>query len=247
MDSFLVVQYRHGETPMDRKFDERWTRTRCEPGTFSLLSRSAETKWNWTERVDVSHVYLSNSLMVRVASELTDKNVSEITLHDVLRGSDPGVTNVANEITRESMQQRVGGPLYVEALSVQLAVNLLRDYASCEFRDPSGRPRLSRSELARLEEFIDANLHDAISLEDMARLVGMGVWSFNQCLRRTLGKSGYAIVVEKRVERAKQLLRDGDLALKQIAACCGFCDQAHMTRTFRAKLGVTPGQFRNRV
>lgn len=247
MDTFMIVQYRRGETPMDRKFDGRWTRTHCRPGNFSLLSRSAESQWNWTERVEVSHLYFSNALMSRVAGEITGKHVAEVNLHDVVRGSDPIVTHVANEITREAMDQRIGGPLYVEALSVQLAVHLLREYASCVCKDPADSPRLSQSELARLEEFIDAHLHDSITLEDMAGVLGMGVWTLNRRLRQTLDRSGYALVVENRIERAKQLLRNGDLALKEIAACCGFSDQAHMTRMFRARLGVTPGQFRKSI
>ena len=247
MDSFMIVQYRRGETPMDRKFDGRWTRTRCRPGDFSLLSRSAESQWNWTARVEVSHLYLSNSLMSRVASDLQGKDVSEVHLHDVLRGSDPIVTHVANEITREAMEQSAGGPLYVQALAVQLAVHLLRKYASCVCEDPAGSAGLSQNELARLEEFIDAHLHDAITLEDMAGLLGMGVWTFNRHLRQTLDRSGYAFVIEKRIDRATQLLRRGNVALKEVAAACGFSDQAHMTRTFRAKLGVTPGQFRKDI
>jgi len=244
MDTFMIVQYRIGETPMDRKFDGRWTRTHCRPGNFSLLSRSAESQWHWTERVEVSHLYFSNALMSRVAGEITGKDVAEVNLHDVVRGSDPIVTHVANEITREAMDQRIGGPLYVEALSVQLAVHLLREYASCVCKDQADSTRLSRVEIARLEEFIDAHLHDGVTLEDLAGVLGMGVWTFNRRVRQTLDRSGYALVVEKRIERAKQLLRNGDLALKEIAACCGFSDQAHMTRMFRDRLGVTPGQFR---
>ena len=52
------------------------------------------------------------------------------------------------------------------------------------------------------------------------------------------------MVVERRIERARQLLRTGDLALKEIAATCGFSDQAHMTRAFRQSYGVTPRRFR---
>ena len=247
MDAFMIVHYRRGETPMDRKFDGRWTRTLCSPGNFSLLSRSAESQWNWTARVEVSHLYLSNALMSRVASDVEGRDVSEVHLHDVLRGSDPVVTHIADEITREAMEQAAGGPLYVEALAVQLAIHLLRRYASCVFKEPDDAPRLSPSELAQLEEFIDAHLDDAITLEDMAGLLGMGVWTFNRHLRHTLDRSGYAFVVEKRIKRAKQLLRSGDLALKEVAAACGFSDQAHMTRMFRAKLGVTPGQYRKAV
>ncbi|SMF59216.1 transcriptional regulator, AraC family [Tistlia consotensis] len=244
MNSFMLVQYRRGETPMDRKVDGRWTRTRCRPGLFSLLSRSAESHWNWTAGVEVSHLYLSGALMARVASDLQGKEVAGVDLHDVLQGSDPLVTHVADEVTREAMEPNVGGPLYVEALALQLAVHLLRGYASCVFKAPSGPAGLSRGEVARLEEFIDAHLGDAVALDDLARLLGMGVWTLNRHVRRTLGCSAYALVVERRMARAQRLLRGSDLALKEIAAACGFSDQAHMTRAFRAKLGVTPGQFR---
>ena len=247
MNSFMIVQYRRGETPMNRKFDGRWTRTHCGPGDFSLLSRSAESHWNWTERVEVSHLYLSDALMSRTASDLRGRDVSEVHLDDVLCKSDPVVTHIANEVTREAMAPGLGGPLYVEALAVQLAVQLLRGYASCVCTTPVGQGALSRREVARLEEFIDAHLDRPITLDDMARLLGMGVWTFNRRLKRTLGRSAYAFVIEKRLERAKQLLRNRDLALKEIAAYCGFSDQAHMTRMFRAKLGVAPGQFRKSI
>ena len=77
--------------------------------------------------------------------------------------------------------------------------------------------------------------------------MGLGVWTFNRRLRTATGRSGYALVVERRIQRAKQLLGDGDLALKQVAAACGFSDQAHMTRMFRARVGTTPGRFRKGV
>ncbi|MFA5967626.1 MAG: helix-turn-helix transcriptional regulator [Sphingomonas sp.] len=78
----------------------------------------------------------------------------------------------------------------------------------------------------------------------MASVLGMGVWTFNRHLNQTIGKSAYAFVLERRMARASALLRDRSLPMKEIAAACGFSDQAHMTRMFRAKLGVTPGQYR---
>lgn len=242
---FMVVHYRQGQTPMDRQFDGRWTRTTCEPGHFSLMSRSADSHWHWTEDLEVSHVYLTDALMCRVASEMQGKDVAEVRLHDVLRGADPIVGHIAGEITREAMQQGLGGPLYAEALSVQLAVHLLRGYANCHFKPPGDACRLPESALARLNDYIDAHLHQTITLEAMAQTLGMGVWTLNRHLRRTLNLSAYALVVERRVQRARTLLRMGDLSLKEVAAMAGFSDQAHMTRLFRAKLGMTPGQYRS--
>lgn len=247
MACFMIVHYRHGETPMDRQFDGRWTRTTCDPGHFSLLSRSADSHWHWTKDIEVSHVYLTDALMCRVASDMQGKAVAEVQLHDVLRGFDPIVGHIAGEVTREAMEQGVGGPLYAEALSVQLAVHLLRAYATCNFKAPGGACRLSDREIKRLEDYVDAHLHHTITLEDMAQALGMGVWTLNRHMRRTLNASAYAFIVERRIQRARYLLRMGDLSLKEIAAAAGFSDQAHMTRMFRAKLGMTPGRYRSQV
>jgi AraC family transcriptional regulator len=244
---FLVVQYRQGQTPMDRQFDGRWTRTTCDPDHFSLLSRSADSHWHWTQDVEVSHVYLSDELMCRVASDMLGQAVAEVRLHDVLRGFDPIVGHIAAEVTREAMHQGIGGPLYAEALSVQLAVHLLRAYATCQFKAPGHACRLSDKELKRLEDYVDGHLHDKITLEDLAQALDMGVWTLNRHLRRTLNASAYAFVVERRIERVKRLLRAGELSLKEIAAAAGFADQAHMTRMFRAKLGTTPGLYRSQT
>lgn len=247
MACFMIVHYRRGETPMDRQFDGRWTRTTCDPGHFSLLSRAVNSHWHWTKDVEVSHVYLTDELMCRVASDMQGKAVAEVQLDDVLRGSDPIVGHIAGEVTREAMQQGIGGPMYAEALSVQLAVHLLRTYAICKFKAPGDACRLSDREIHRLEDYVDAHLHHSITLEDMAQALGMGVWTLNRHLRRTLNVSAYAFVVERRIQRARHLLRVGDLSLKEIAAAVGFSDQAHMTRMFRAKLGMTPGQYRSQV
>lgn len=244
MDSFMVVRYRRGQTPMDRRFDGRWTRTRCAPGDFSLLTRSARSHWHWTEDVEVSHVYLSAELMSRVAIDMLDREVSEIRLHDLLRDRDPVVTQICDEITREAVQGNLGGPIYVDALGVQLAVHLLRHYASIAFSDPAGAGGLSPAQIRRLEAFIEQHLHEQIRLEDMAELVGLGVWTFNRRFKQAVGRSAYAFVIEQRMDRAQGLLRRGGLALKEVAARCGFSDQAHLTRMFRARLGVTPAQYR---
>jgi AraC family transcriptional regulator len=49
----------------------------------------------------------------------------------------------------------------------------------------------------------------------------------------------------KRVEQATLRLRAGGAPLADVAAECGFCDQSHMNRSFRAVLGRTPLQVRD--
>jgi AraC family transcriptional regulator len=142
MDSFMLVQYVSGTSPMDREFDGRWTRTECRPGHFSLLSRSMASHWNWTKGLTVSHVYLDNDLMRRIAQDMTGKVVNQVCLHDVLQGVDPAVSALLHEITDEAKAECASGSLYAEALSIQLAVHLLRKYSSCDHPAPGVRSGL---------------------------------------------------------------------------------------------------------
>jgi transcriptional regulator GlxA family with amidase domain len=52
-------------------------------------------------------------------------------------------------------------------------------------------------------------------------------------------------VRRRRVERGALLLRMSDTPLAEVAVACGFCDQSHMNRSFRAVLGRTPLDVRS--
>ena len=65
---FMIVRYQRGSTLMERRFEGRWTRTECQPGDVSLLTRSQASHWHWTQPIDVTHTYLNDGLVARVAA-----------------------------------------------------------------------------------------------------------------------------------------------------------------------------------
>jgi AraC family transcriptional regulator len=244
LNDFMVVAYRDGATRMQRRFEGGWTKTTCAPGDVSLLTRSQRSHWYWTDDIDVSHVYLSDKLVSGVANEMLDRSVAEVRLRDVLKTVDPVVTACVEGITREAQQRSPGSSLYVEALGTQLAVHLLRHYAAISFREPGERGCLSPCQCRRVAEFIDEHLQESLSLQTLAAQVQLGVWNFVRRFRESFGRAPHAYVVDRRVERARQLLEDGLLSVKEVAFACGFADQAHMTRMFQARLHTTPAALR---
>lgn len=244
LDHFMIVCYYTGQTPMDRCIDEGWKRTACAPGDISLLTMSQNSHWHWTEEIDVSHVYLSNALVSRVAMDVMERPIEEVRLHDLLRTQDSILTSIVGAITREVNNRGIGGSLYAEALGMQLAIHLLRHYASVTFKEREAPGRLSLLQKQRLLEFINDHLQDPIRLDEMADAVGLGVWTFSRKFSESFDCSPHTFVTGQRVERAKRMLCEGTLAIKEIAYLCGFSDQAHLTRVLRARLGTTPAQLR---
>ncbi len=96
---------------------------------------------------------------------------------------------------------------------------------------------------AALEE-VRQRMDQPWRVSEIASAAGLSVTQLERLCRRTLGLSPRALLQRLRVEHAARLLTTTDASAGQIAAACGFYDQASFTRQFRAVLGMTPGTFR---
>lgn len=244
LSDFMLVSYRDGVTPMQRRFEGAWKKDTLSPGATSLLTRAQQAHWTWDEPLVVTHLYLAPSLLAEIASEAMDCHVAEVQLADVLRTDDPVLTGMIEAITGEARQTAMGGALYVESLSRALGVHLLRRYASIKLPAPRAGARLSPAEMRRISDYIDDYLAEPLTLSEMAAQNGMTTDVFTRRFRASFGMPPYRYVTAQRVERAGQLLAKGRLAVKEVAALCGFADQAHLTRVYARETGVTPAAFR---
>lgn len=97
--------------------------------------------------------------------------------------------------------------------------------------------------VARTKDFLMAHMAEATDFQELARHVGLSAWHLIRVFRKATGLTPHAWLVDRRVHQARELLRAGE-SPSHIAAQCGFADQAHLTRLFKARLGVTPGQYK---
>jgi transcriptional regulator GlxA family with amidase domain len=102
---------------------------------------------------------------------------------------------------------------------------------------------LSRRALNRACSFIADNLGERFTLDDVAKQAGVSRFHFARLFRVSTGDSPMAYLLKSRIERAKQMLLQEDRPVCEIAAALGFCDQSHLTRTFRRLTGLTPREF----
>lgn len=121
---------------------------------------------------------------------------------------------------------------------VSLHDRLFREYR----RIGPGRGRAFS--LERLQHHIDSSLGDNISVDELASMVCMSRSHFHDVFRIQTGQTPYQYVMTRRLDRARELLRDTDTAVAEIAAQVGFTSQSALTNAFRKHLGVTPGQVR---
>ncbi len=105
-------------------------------------------------------------------------------------------------------------------------------------------PDLPQPRIRRVIEYIDAHLDRDLTLAELAGVACLSPAHFSRSFTHAVGTGPQRFTVQRRVERAKALLRDGRGSLAEIAAATGFADQSHFTKAFRQATGETPGRFR---
>jgi AraC family transcriptional regulator len=69
-------------------------------------------------------------------------------------------------------------------------------------------------------------------------------YHFSRSFKQAIGVGPQRYVVQRRLERAKTLMRRTNQPLAEIAQQVGFADQSHLTSIFRRETGLTPGRYR---
>jgi AraC family transcriptional regulator len=157
--------------------------------------------------------------------------------------SDAHVVDLAERLEAQAAAGQPGGSLYIEGLSLTLASYLYGRYGiqSAAQEHESALPALSSQ---RLLAFIEEHLGSDIGIGTLAALAGYSPDHFARLFKQSFGSSPYQFILQRRVERAKALLRDRHHSIAEVAMLCGFASQAHFHTTFKARTGVTPGVYR---
>ena len=109
---------------------------------------------------------------------------------------------------------------------------------------PPARGGLPPGAMRRVREYVETHISESIDLAALAAIAGLSLYHFARAFKQSAGVTPHHYLVQRRVERAQEMLARTELSLSEIALAAGFSDQSHFARHFRQMLGRTPGQFR---
>ena len=130
-----------------------------------------------------------------------------------------------------------------QAQSTEDACYEVAEFVRDHFLGPA--PREGRGALARRTlDWLLVNHAGRAALPRAAADLGVSVSTLVHGLRRESATTFGQLLRETRLSQAKKLLATTALPLSDVADRCGYTDQSHFTRAFKAGVNLTPGQFR---
>ena len=229
-------------TPVTWKSGGRLNTTLIQPGQFSIAPPGQLRNVRWADSMNLLLVSLSTRLMDEFSLESSSSIMPEFADHCGI--SDQQVRNLLHLLESDLVSGSPAGPLYGEQVGTALAVYLGGQFGSKRLGTPRCQSGLPGVMLNRALNFIDANLAEPMSLQDIASAAGMSRFYFARLFRNSMGQSPSCYVMERRIERAKHLLGQTNLELNEISIRTGFSSQSHLTAMFRKLTGLTPGKYR---
>ncbi len=241
-DHVLTV---HIAEPMSlvQKRDGRTHRGGLLTGDFTLTPAGHPSAWYWERFLNKLHLRLTPDFVHQVALEC-DLNPDRVELLHNFGTHDPQIQRIGLALKTELETGGLGGRLVGESLATALTVQLLRHYSSATQTVPFLKGGLPPVILQRVIDYIQAHLAHDLSLTDMAAIADMSAYHFSRLFKQSTGLAPHQYVIHCRIERAKQLLKQGDRTIAQIARSVGFSSQSHFGYHFKRLTGVTPRQFR---
>lgn len=214
------------------------------PWDFSILRPGFESIWRWNTSFRTMVLFLDEQRLASIASDVFDQRIDRIDVRETLQLQDPVIQHVIAMLATELKDAKIGSTFYSEALLTQLCVHMLRTHSAARLKAPRHPGSLSAMQGRRVTEFIEGNLASNLSVGVLSKVAGISQYHFARLFRKRFGLPPHAYVQQRRVERARQLLLRGDMALKEIVCAAGFYDQSHLTKSFKRFYSTTPGQVR---
>ena len=219
---------------------------RLEPYQVTIVGPDVPAEISMEGATDVVHVFLADDLLREVAAKLYNIDLETKDITPVLGIHDPSLSMLMRAAHMMALNTEEGTQAKTDYLARALAADVIGKYIE---EKPEGYSKpsavaLSASQYRRTMDYIDANLSEDVTLNDLASIAGISRTSFIRRFNASMHVSPGRFLLQKRIERAQDLLATSEMSISDIAMACGFSSPSHLSVAFRRATGITPSVFR---
>lgn len=212
------------------------------PGRLCALPDWHESRWLVRDHLRFLHIYFLPEHFTRRAVLELDREPRALTLADRTYFEHARIAQLCDGLIGLRWQG-ADELLRANEMTHAMLSHLLRSQSAAR-RQPDARGGLAPAVRRRLAEFIDVHLAQPLTLGLLSQIACLSEFHLARMFRISFGMPPSAWIAARRLDRARELLKNGNLPLQQIAHACGYADLSHFSHRFRAGVGLAPSRYR---
>ena len=157
------------------------------------------------------------------------------------------VERLLEEAYREYKAGQTGFALVVKSILLKLLVIMGREFSKQRMESEDDSVYVKHKEAVNNAlKYIDENYINDISIGDVAKVVSFSTSYFSYLFRLATSSSFTEYIINMRMRKAMELLKDSDAQVLDISQQVGYNNVSYFNKLFKEKTNQTPTQFRKR-
>lgn len=219
-----------------------------QPGDLLLISPNQLHRPLFTQTDEPYErlvLWLSRSFVERLSTPETDLaacfSAQRLSANRLSAEQHEAITRQFFNLLNATSSEQFGRDVLCNSLVTSLLVTLNRALAGRERALPRTDIRVSML-VKTISSYLDAHLAESISLDELSRTVFLSKYYLERVFRRETGVSIYQMLLQKRMIRARDLMREGH-SLTLVAQQCGFSEYSGFYKAFKNEYGISPREY----
>ena len=209
-------------------------------GDIDIIPANTPSRWEMQDENDTALLLSLPQDLLRSVANGSGLDPAQLEIRNRFQIRDNELEALSWAMKREMESAYPSGRLYLDGLALAVASRLVARHSSVARQIEEQNQRLGGRRLKQVLSFIEDQLAEDLSLEQIAAVAGISASHLNALFRISMGTPVHQYVIQRRVDRAKTLLMRNGLSMAEIALAAGFAHQSHMARHMRRVLGLTP-------
>lgn len=143
----------------------------------------------------------------------------------------------------ESVSIDNGSSLMLDSISTQIAIQILREIQSNITNKMVEGECIDKPHAKKAIEFIEEYYNSDLSLHDLCNVTNLSPYHFIRVFKMETGKTPHEYLLDKRIQKALEMIQRNQYSLSEVAQTCGFVNQSHFCTTFKKRVGVNPSLY----
>lgn len=152
-----------------------------------------------------------------------------------------------SKLEAESRNKQFGYQFILDCLSVEIAVNILRELNSNMPGVQELRKYTAKNEINMVIDYLWEHVNKEFSLDKLSRIVNLSPYYLVRLFKDNTGKTPYAYYMDIKIRKAIEYLKAGKHSITEISFILGFSSHSHFSSIFKKRVGMTPSEFIKRV